>query len=258
MTDERLPLVAGLNELRFLQLGDTKVTDAGLKYLRGLTLLTDLDLSHTRVTDNGLADIEGLTHLESLQLQYTTITDAGLEHLRGLSRLEDLFLQNTGVTDAGVTKLKKALPNLRAVYSHELATGDNSPSGPRRDGETLRYVLVDRKADIRKEQVLAIKLNVFAIDAGPAMELVGRWIARNRDALDIVNFSKGRINMPLRDQVVLFKKGGGCVRYTLRNNIYTAFPRSYDDTIEEVLTGDERTAIEQIFGKHGKRLDKIP
>jgi len=62
MTDERLPLVAGLNELRFLQLGDTKVTDAGLKYLRGLTLLTDLDLSHTRVTDNGLADIEGLTH----------------------------------------------------------------------------------------------------------------------------------------------------------------------------------------------------
>ncbi len=252
MTDERLRIVARLNELRFFQLGNTKVTDAGMESLRGLTLLIGLDLSGTRITDKGLVNIEGLRQLQLLQLQHTTITDAGLEHLRGLSRLEDLFLQDTKVTGAGVAKLKTALPNLRVVYSHKSATAANSASDPVADGETARYVLAYHEGS-------TLKPKVFVIDAAPAMEMVAGWVANNRDALEMVSFSKGHITMALLgDELIQLKKDGQRVRYTLRNNIYAPYPRSYDDTIEDVLSGEERNAIEGIFRKNGRQLDKVP
>ena len=44
----------GLTSLRFVDLGDTQVTDAGLEHLKGLTSLRFLDLADTQVSDAGL------------------------------------------------------------------------------------------------------------------------------------------------------------------------------------------------------------
>ena len=48
-----------------LELGFTKVTDAGLKELAGLKSLQSLNLGHTKVTDAGLKALAGLKDLQS-------------------------------------------------------------------------------------------------------------------------------------------------------------------------------------------------
>jgi hypothetical protein len=250
ITDERLRIVAQLKELRFLQLRSTKVTDAGTKHLRGLTLLEGLDLSNTKITDNGLADLTRLENLRSLQLQHTAITDSGLKYLTGLHRLEDLFLQHTSVTDAGIARLKKSLPVVRVVYSHKRAVSNGSAlSNPVQDSETTRYVLMGHER-------ATLMLHALAIDADPGLNAVARWIAKNRDALEIVSYSSGHIMMPVGDELIWVKKDGRHVRYTLRGNISTPYPRSYDDTIDGILSNNEREAIEGVFEKYGRPLDK--
>jgi hypothetical protein len=106
VTDAGIKHLAGLSELRLLDLKDTQVTDAGMASLAGLKNLEVLDLLNTHVGDAGLAHLEGLSKLEMLSLDGTNVTDAGLPHLAGLSKLKWLYLSNTGVTDAGLAHLQ--------------------------------------------------------------------------------------------------------------------------------------------------------
>ena len=112
VTDAGLKHLRGLTQLQVLTLDSTQVTDAGLEHLRGLTQLRELQLANTQVTDAGLEHLRGLTQLGLLDLGRTQGTDAGLEHLKGLTQLRNLYLANTQVSDAGVNELKKALPEL--------------------------------------------------------------------------------------------------------------------------------------------------
>ena len=73
----------GLRQLQSLNLGDTRVTDAGLEHLKELTELRSLDFHspspayRTNVGDAGLEYLKRLTKLESLDLTYTKVTDTG-------------------------------------------------------------------------------------------------------------------------------------------------------------------------------------
>ena len=228
MTDDRLRMAAELPDLRLLQLGSTKITDAGMRSLRGLTFLEDLDLSNTRITDQGLADLEALTHLQSLQLQHTAISDAGLAHLCGLRELEELFLQDTKVTLAGINKLKRAVPNLRVVSSCNPTAGAE-PDAPKLDksNHQARYILVEYRGQIVKSgghEAISLDKGIFAIDSAPGANAVGRWIAKNRDSLDMVTFSRGRIGMPLGSFLIVVKNSGERDRFELRDNISTSYP----------------------------------
>jgi Leucine-rich repeat (LRR) protein len=123
--------VRGLRALRLLDLGHTRITDAGLVYLdkattlefltltgdaatdrglrglKGLTGLKQLDLAGTHITDTGLASIEAMVNIQLLDLSGTAITDAGLRHLEGLRDLQELWLGACpGITDAGLEHLK--------------------------------------------------------------------------------------------------------------------------------------------------------
>jgi hypothetical protein len=69
-----------------------------------------LQLSGTRVTNVGLAHVRALTGLRVLWLYDTQISDAGLVHLQGLSGLRVLNLRSTLVSRAGVDALQAALP----------------------------------------------------------------------------------------------------------------------------------------------------
>lgn len=84
--------------LQWLDLGGTKVTDAGLAHVAGMKRLTRLHLERTAITDAGLACVSKLRHLEYLNLYSTAVSDAGLQHLRRLARLQKLFLWQTRVT----------------------------------------------------------------------------------------------------------------------------------------------------------------
>lgn len=87
------------------------ITDAGMKHLAGLTQIRILNLSETGISDGGLRHLKGMMDLEELVLSSTAITDAGLEHLKALRSLKFLSL-DTGVTPAGLQGLRVALPQL--------------------------------------------------------------------------------------------------------------------------------------------------
>jgi Leucine-rich repeat (LRR) protein len=114
VNDEALKDLAGLKQLRSLDLRSTQVTDAGLKELRALDKLRSLFLSSTKVTDAGLKELRELTSLDMLYLDATKVTDAGLAELRACKNLQYLSLVNTAVTDAGLQDLRE-LKNLRAL-----------------------------------------------------------------------------------------------------------------------------------------------
>src|SRR6185437_12206799 len=98
------------DEIEYIYLFRSKVTDAGLAQLQGLTSLQRIYLNNTQVTDPGLAHLQGLTNLRRLDLEYTQVTDAGLAHLQGLTSLQVLHLENTQVTEVRLAELRKALP----------------------------------------------------------------------------------------------------------------------------------------------------
>jgi len=111
--DEQLATLAPLaNQLTWLNLAGTKITDGGLAAVAGLPKLTRLHLERTGITDAGLSQLAGLQHLEYLNLYGTKVTDAGLESLKGLSKLKKLFLWQTEVTKDGAVALQAALPKL--------------------------------------------------------------------------------------------------------------------------------------------------
>jgi len=110
--DQAAEGLSGLSEqVVWLKLGNTKISDNALKSVGKLKNLTRLSLDQTAVTDAGLSNLNGLKHLEHLNLYGTKITDAGLKSLAGLKTLKTLYLWQTAVTPAAVAALKKSLPN---------------------------------------------------------------------------------------------------------------------------------------------------
>ncbi|RRB04096.1 c-type cytochrome domain-containing protein [Larkinella rosea] len=99
-------------QIVWLKLGDTEVSDATLAQVAQLKNLQKLHLEQTKVTDAGLKNLKNLPYLEYLNLYGTEVTDAGLKELAGIKNLKTVYLWQTKVTEAGVAELKKALPNL--------------------------------------------------------------------------------------------------------------------------------------------------
>ena len=69
-----------------------------------------LNLADTEISDAGLINLGKMAGLESLDLTSTKISDDGLAHLYGLKNLKTLTVRQTEVTAAGADKLQKALP----------------------------------------------------------------------------------------------------------------------------------------------------
>lgn len=138
VTDEEMPLVASLHQLRllilpksditdaglsaiqdmpnleFLALPDTRVTDAGMEHLRRFPQLKRLDLRRTKITDAGLRRIAELPNLRVLLLAETRVTDTGMSYIGKLVELEELNLNGTSVGDVGLQHLKP-LQNLKIL-----------------------------------------------------------------------------------------------------------------------------------------------
>jgi CheY-like chemotaxis protein len=116
-------LLSSLDDLRFLSLAETRVSDEGLIHLQSLTKLQELHLDHSDITDEGLKLLTTLTNLEILDLKGTRITDAGLIEVGRLTQLKGLYLTRTGITDAGLKHLC-SLNNLETLILWDTAIGD--------------------------------------------------------------------------------------------------------------------------------------
>jgi hypothetical protein len=99
-------------QLVWLNLANTGVTDAGLKTLTGFKNLRRLHLEKTGVGDEGLASLKNLGELQYLNLYGTKVSDKGLASLAGLKKLKNVYLWQTSVTDAGAADLAKAVPGI--------------------------------------------------------------------------------------------------------------------------------------------------
>ena len=119
-TNELLKEFSRLKTLEALDLSYcSNVTDVGLKPLAGLSELKVLNLSVTHLTGAGLKELSALKQLQSLDLMCDDITDAALKELSGFQRLRILRLAATHVTDAGLKKLS-TLRDLRVLGSHRM------------------------------------------------------------------------------------------------------------------------------------------
>ncbi|RYD32895.1 MAG: hypothetical protein EOP86_14650 [Verrucomicrobiaceae bacterium] len=87
--------------------------------------MSEMNLGRSKVTDAGLAALSGMKNLKKLHLPNTAVTDAGIDALLPLASLEYLNLFNTKITDAGLAKLEK-LPKLKRLYVWQ--TGVTKPA----------------------------------------------------------------------------------------------------------------------------------
>jgi mono/diheme cytochrome c family protein/uncharacterized membrane protein len=115
-------LPAVKDQLVWLKLGDTPITDAALTQLAQLANLQKLHLEHTRITDAGLKSLSSLPQLEYLNLYATDITDAGLTTIATLPALRSVYLWQTRVTPAGIATLQRARPDLLISSGTDLKT----------------------------------------------------------------------------------------------------------------------------------------
>jgi hypothetical protein len=133
--------LSGLARLTSLDLGHSRVTDAGLKHLVGLPNLVRLDLRGTRTGDAGLESLLAVTSLKYLNLDETDVTDGGVEHLMKMTWLETLVIPSL-VGPECLKVLKDFLPDTTIVVEVPSPLDERpQPSGPerrdprRRDGQ---------------------------------------------------------------------------------------------------------------------------
>jgi len=115
-TDEKLSVLIPIKEnIAQLDLGRTKITDAGLKTIGQLPRLAQLDLRQTGVTDAGLESLTALKNLQTLNLVSTAVTDAGLKQLAAIKSLKTVYLWNSKATEAGAKQLSASIKGLKVV-----------------------------------------------------------------------------------------------------------------------------------------------
>jgi uncharacterized membrane protein/mono/diheme cytochrome c family protein len=110
-TDKDLQLLEPLKEqLIWLKLGNTKITDSALAYVSKLTSLTKLYAENTAISDKGLAQLKTLSQLQYANITGTKVTVNGIMQLKNLKSLQQIFLYKTAVAGSDYAVLKKAFP----------------------------------------------------------------------------------------------------------------------------------------------------
>ncbi len=115
-SDGQIGLLLPLAEqIAWLKLGGTKITDAALKEIAKLKNLNKLHLEHTVVTDAGVANLKTLPYLEYVNIVDTKVSDAGLKNIAAMKGLRSVYVWKSSVTDSGVSQLHRLYPGLLVV-----------------------------------------------------------------------------------------------------------------------------------------------
>jgi hypothetical protein len=111
LTDKELDLLGDLGTIESLHLRNN--SDDGLAKIAGLTNLKSLEVTSRKLTDRGVAYIAKLRRLRDLRLYEGRVSDEGIKPLAELENLQSLLLAVTQVTSDGAAWLKQRLPNAK-------------------------------------------------------------------------------------------------------------------------------------------------
>jgi uncharacterized membrane protein len=113
-SDSLLKLLEPLaDQLIWLKLSGSDLTDAGCETIARLKRLTRLHIDHTRITDAGLKSLLSLDQLQKLNLSGDSVSVQGLKQLVVLKALRSLNLWQTRVGQAELADLIRSLPSVR-------------------------------------------------------------------------------------------------------------------------------------------------
>ena len=121
--------------------------------------ITWLDVKDTQLTDEGLVAVGKLKNLTRLRAEKTTVTDAGLAHLGELNFLESLNLYGTKITDTGLDHLSK-LPNLRRLYAWDTQV---SKEGATKFMEEASLIEVNLGYEVNMIDSLTVEVKPIAV-----------------------------------------------------------------------------------------------
>ena len=109
-TDDNLDILSSTTDsLKELNLGATKITDAGVQKLLVHPAIEILKLSETSITDASLQELAKLKNLRVLNVYGTNITDTGIKALHGHPTLKKIYVWQTKVTPEAAKALQKSL-----------------------------------------------------------------------------------------------------------------------------------------------------
>ncbi|QEG24420.1 hypothetical protein [Mariniblastus fucicola] len=157
IADEHIKDLAAVENVVWLNLANTGVTNEGLKALTGLNL-KKLHLEKTGIGDSGLAHLKGLKDLEYLNLYATSVTDEGLKHLYGLKKLKKVYVWKSKVTDAGMKALEGQIEGLNVVGESKLPVFEE----PKKEQKKEPKKDAKEKQPVSKEEQLAAREKALA------------------------------------------------------------------------------------------------
>lgn len=133
-TDKELALLEPIaQQIVWVDLARSQVTDAAADTLAKMSNLERLHLENTKVTDAGITKLATLQKLEYLNLYGTKTTDGGIAKLAGAKGLKKLFAWQTAVTKNGAKALEGQLPGLKVnvgLSEAEIAALTTPPPAP--------------------------------------------------------------------------------------------------------------------------------
>ncbi|CAA9291234.1 MAG: hypothetical protein AVDCRST_MAG95-4013 [uncultured Adhaeribacter sp.] len=107
-SDANIPLLTPLKDnIIWLDLSETAVTDRGVAALQDYKNLTRLSLDQTGITDAALMQLQTLPRLIYLNLYGTKVSDRGLQVVGKCKNLKSIYLWQTQVTPQGIAALQK-------------------------------------------------------------------------------------------------------------------------------------------------------
>ena len=113
LTDIGFSEFSHLENVDWVDLSATLVSDEGLDSLSRMSQLKTLHIGDTGITDLGVKKISQFKKLEGLTLTNLNISDQALTFLTDLSRLRHINLEGTNVTPEAGATLQKALPDCK-------------------------------------------------------------------------------------------------------------------------------------------------
>jgi uncharacterized membrane protein len=133
--DKEIALLKPLRQnIIWLKIGHTKITNAAMGEIIQLKNLQKLHLENTAITNEALKSLKELPNLTYLNLVGTHITDAGVGDVSAAKHLTHVYTWNTELTVAGIERLKTALPHAQiesGVSAKDVAAfvklGDKAP-----------------------------------------------------------------------------------------------------------------------------------
>lgn len=122
ITDAGFKHLSHQKELRFLDIGETKITS--LNPVKGSTHLQKLWCDNLEsLTDRKASALKNFHDLQFLDLSYCDTGDATLKRLEGLQQLQKLNLIRTKITDAGLKSIA-TLPALQMLGLYRTSISD--------------------------------------------------------------------------------------------------------------------------------------